>query len=70
MIINSTNNNKTNNYLSSELIENKKNPRHMTLEIHVLPWDRNKYVVIIRNSHILKAPPLRQVGGFLRVLHQ
>ena len=42
----------------------------MTLEIQVLPWDRHKHIVIIRNSHILKAPPLRQVGGFLRVFHQ
>jgi hypothetical protein len=38
---NSTNINKTNNHLSLQLIEHKKD-RHMMLEIQVHVWDRHK----------------------------
>jgi hypothetical protein len=36
--------NKAINYLSSQLIEYIKRPRHMTLEIQVLVWDRHENV--------------------------
>jgi hypothetical protein len=39
---NSTNINKMNNNLSSQLAEHKKIPQHMTLEIKVLAWDKHK----------------------------
>ena len=42
MDINSTNINKTNNYLTSSLNSLKtKKSRHVTLEIQVLAWDKN-----------------------------
>jgi hypothetical protein len=44
MINNSPNINKTNNHLSSYLLAHTKNLRHMTLEIHVMVWDRHKTV--------------------------
>jgi len=47
MVHNSTNINKTNNYLSPQLTEqknNKKRHRNMTLEIHALVWDRHKHI--------------------------
>jgi hypothetical protein len=45
MVINSTNNNNTNNHLSSKPnLLNTKRSRHMTLEIQTLEWDKHKYV--------------------------
>jgi len=44
MVSNFTNINKTSNHLSPSLTEHKKRPWHMTLEIHVLVWDRHKNV--------------------------
>ena len=44
MVSNCTNINKTNNHLSSQIIENKKGSGHMVLEIQVLAWDRCKKV--------------------------
>jgi hypothetical protein len=45
MANNFANINKTNNHLWPRFIENKKIPQHMTLEIHVLAWDKHKNVV-------------------------
>jgi hypothetical protein len=45
--------NKTINYLSSQLIEYIKRPRHMTLEIQVLVWDRHENVEGLMGSQIL-----------------
>ena len=42
MVNNSTNINKMNNQPSPEIIEPR--PRHITLEIQVLAWDRHKNV--------------------------
>jgi hypothetical protein len=42
MVNNSTNMKKMNNQPSPEIIEPR--PRHMTLEIQVLTWDRHKNV--------------------------
>ena len=43
IVNNSTNIDKTNNHLSSQIFEDKKeNDQHMTLEIQVLEWDRPK----------------------------
>ena len=39
-----TNINKTNNYLSLQVIEHKNWPPHMTLQIQVMVWDRHKIV--------------------------
>jgi hypothetical protein len=36
--------NKTNNHRSPELIEHKKRPLHMTLEIQVLAYDSHKHM--------------------------
>ena len=44
MLNKSTNVNKTNNHLSSQLIEHKKDHGHMTLEIQILAWDKHKNV--------------------------
>jgi hypothetical protein len=44
MLNNSTNINKVNIHPSPQLIEFKKRPRHMTLEIQVLDWDMHKNV--------------------------
>jgi len=45
MVNNSTNINKTNDHLSTELIEHKnEGQQHMMLEIQVLAWDRHKDV--------------------------
>ena len=46
VINNSTNINKTNNHLSLQLIEHKKD-RHMMLEIQVHVWDRHKNEVAL-----------------------
>ena len=35
---------KRNNHLPSQIIKHKKRPRHMTLEIQVLAWDRHKHL--------------------------
>ena len=43
MVNNFTNINKTNNHLSPQLTEHKKK-RHMTSEIQVFAWDRQKNV--------------------------
>jgi len=42
MVNNSTNISKTHNHLSPQTIEHEKTPRHMTLEIQDLTWDRHK----------------------------
>jgi hypothetical protein len=42
MVNNSININKTNIHLSTQLIEHKKNPRQMTLEIEVVHRDRHQ----------------------------
>jgi len=45
MIVNNfTNINKTKYHISSQLIEYKNSPRHMTLNILVLAWDRHTNV--------------------------
>jgi len=46
MVINSTNINKTKNHLSSEpnSLNTKKRPRHMTLEIQILVWNKHNNV--------------------------
>jgi hypothetical protein len=44
MVNNSTNINKTNNHLSTQIIEHK-NTMTITLEIKVLTWDKHKNVV-------------------------
>ena len=44
MVNNSININKMNNYLLPQLIEHKKKTWYITLEIHVLAWDRHKTV--------------------------
>ena len=46
MVINSTNINKTYNHLSSKLNSlSTQKPRHMTLGIQVLTWDRHTNLV-------------------------
>ena len=45
----SQNINKANSHLSSSLTEHQKRPRHMTLEIHILVWDRPKWCGLIVN---------------------
>jgi hypothetical protein len=46
MVINSTNINKTKNHLSSEpnSLNTMKRPRHMTLEIQILAWNKHNNV--------------------------
>ena len=44
MVNNSTNINKMYNHLLPQIIEHKKRPRHMTLDIQVLAWNRHKTV--------------------------
>ena len=44
MVNNNTNINNMNSTLLPQIINEKKEPRHMMLEIHVLGWDR-QYIV-------------------------
>jgi len=44
MVNNGTNINKTNSYLLAQIIEQKKERRHMMLEIQVFGWDRQHIV--------------------------
>ena len=44
MVNNSTN---INNYISHQIIEHRKEPNHMTLEIQVLTWSMHTYVAIV-----------------------
>jgi hypothetical protein len=48
-MIRSTNINKTHNYLSHLIIEQKK-PQHMALEIQVLAWDIYKNMACLKRS--------------------
>ena len=46
MSINYTNIDKMNNHLSPQIIEHKKGPQQMMLEIQVLAWDRQNKCAI------------------------
>ena len=50
MFNNSTNIKETNNHLSPKIIENIKTKHHITLEIHILTWDRLKNVAVLNRS--------------------
>jgi hypothetical protein len=44
LIVNNSNTiNKTNNHISLQIIEAQNKPRHLP-EIHILAWERHKYV--------------------------
>ena len=44
MVINFTNIINSKNYLSSQIFEHKKKPRHTLMQIEILAWDRYKIV--------------------------
>jgi len=51
VIMSNTNNLiKTNKHLSPQLIQHKQKPWHMTLETHVLAWDRHKHVAGLKRD--------------------
>jgi hypothetical protein len=50
MFNNSTNIKETNNHLSPKIIENIKTKHHITLEIHILTWNRLKNVAVLNRS--------------------
>ena len=58
MVNNSTNINKKNNHLSPQIIEHKKGPRHMALDIQVLGWDGHINVAALNRWIGFKATPL------------
>lgn len=62
---NSTNITKTNNHLSSQLIEHIKKTPHMMLEIELLASDKHKNVAVLNYSHSVNA----NVSGNQMVLY-
>jgi hypothetical protein len=52
MVNNSTNINKSINYLSPQIIKHKQRPRLKALEAHVLAWDKHKNMAWLNRSTI------------------
>jgi hypothetical protein len=62
VIVNNPTNIKTNNHLSSELIEHKKRTTNMTLEVEALDWYRHRNVaVFLSGLLVLSSPPSEPV---------